>query len=92
VRDAARPGGRRSRPRSSSAALLPEGLGGDDSLTATVAVQKLQVRILPADLRALVGDFVNFCGFASTGHIAGHKNDPPEELAALINDLNSPNG
>jgi hypothetical protein len=36
---------------------------------------------------ALVGDFVDFCGFANTGAIIAHKNDPPEVLESLINDL-----
>lgn len=72
--------------------LLPEGLGGDDSLAATVAVQKLSARILAADLRALVADFVSFCGFATTGYIPGHRNDPPDELAAFINDITAEMG
>lgn len=45
---------------------LPEGLGGDESLAAQVAVQKLQSRTLADDLRALVGEFVNFCTLASS--------------------------
>jgi hypothetical protein len=67
--------------------LLPEGLGGDESLAATVAVQRLRSRILADDLRALVGDFVTFCGFATTGATIAHKDDPPEQLAALIEGL-----
>jgi hypothetical protein len=63
---------------------LPEGLGGDDSLAATVAVQKLRERVLAADLRALVGDFVGYCAFATTGYLADHKDDPPDELEAFI--------
>jgi hypothetical protein len=58
--------------------LLPEGLGGDDSLAATVAVQKLAARILSAQLRSLVTDFVSYCTYATTGYISEHKSDPPE--------------
>ena len=58
-----------------------------ETLAATVAVQKLQARVLAADLRALVGDFVDFCGFAATGAFIAHKGDPPEQLDALITDL-----
>ncbi len=66
---------------------LPEGIGGEESRAATVAVQKLRSRVLADDLRALVGDFVNFCGFADTGAIIAHKNDPPEQLESLIDNL-----
>jgi hypothetical protein len=45
---------------------LPEGVGGDDGLAATAAVQKLRSRILADDLRALVGDFVALCTEADT--------------------------
>ena len=65
---------------------LPEGLGGDDSLAATVAVQRLRSRILADDLREQVGDFVKFCTSADTGILA-HKDDPPEELTTLLDDL-----
>jgi hypothetical protein len=65
--------------------LLPEGLGGDDALAGTVAVQKLSARILAADLRALVADFISLCTYATTGYIPDHRNDPPDELAAFIN-------
>jgi len=50
---------------------------GDDSLAATVAVQKRRSRILGDDLRALVGDFVRFCTEADTGVFLAHKDDPP---------------
>jgi hypothetical protein len=66
---------------------LPEGLGGEASLAVTVAVQKLRSRILADDLRALVGDFVNSCSYASTGYIAEHKNDPREALESLFINL-----
>jgi hypothetical protein len=59
----------------------------DQHLAATVGVQKLRARILADGLRALVGDFVNFCGYANGEAVAVHKNDPPEELEALINNL-----
>jgi hypothetical protein len=39
------------------------------------------------DLRALVADFVNFCGFANIGAIIAYKNEPPEALESLIRDL-----
>jgi len=64
----------------------------DESLAAEVAVQKLRARILADDLRALVGDFVNFCRYANTGAIIAHKNDSPEELEALINGLTAEMG
>jgi hypothetical protein len=72
--------------------LLPDALGGDEFLAATVAVQKLRERVLPDELRARVGDFVEFCAHASTGAILEHKNDPPEELEALINGLRAEMG
>jgi hypothetical protein len=72
--------------------LLPEGLGGDESLAATVAVQKLRARVLAADLRALVGDFVDFCGFGTLGAVIAHKDDPSEQLDALITDLETQMG
>jgi hypothetical protein len=67
--------------------LLPEGLGGDETLAATVAVQKLAARVLDSELRSIIRDFVSFCSYATTGYIPGHKNDPPDELADLIRDL-----
>lgn len=67
--------------------LPPGGLGSEDSLAATVAVQRLRSRVLAEDLRALVGDFVNFCGFANTGAVIAHQNEPPEALESLIRDL-----
>ena len=60
---------------------LPEGVGGDRR------VQKLRSRILADDLRALVGDFVALCTEADTTAIVIHKDDPPEELDALLNNL-----
>jgi len=66
---------------------LPEGVGDDDSLAATHAVQKLRSRVLADDLRALVGDFVALCTEADTTAILVHKDDPPEELDALLNGL-----
>lgn len=66
---------------------LPEVVGGDDALAAAAAVQKLRSRILADDLRALVGDFVALCTEADTTAILIHKDDPPEELDALLNDL-----
>jgi hypothetical protein len=68
---------------------LPEGFGGDESLAATVAVQKLKARVLDDDLRARVDDFLSFCAYASTGWIGQHKNDPPELLEGIIDDLTS---
>jgi hypothetical protein len=63
---------------------LPEGLGGDESLAVTVAVQKLQSRTPADDLRALVGDFVNFCGFAIAGAVVQHKGGPPYVLENVL--------
>jgi hypothetical protein len=64
--------------------LLPEGLGGDESLAATVAVRKLAARVLDDGLRARVGDFVKFCGYANTGAVIEHKGDPPDVIEAVI--------
>ena len=66
---------------------LPEGVGGDDAFAATAAVQKLRSRILADDLRAVVGDFVALCNGANTTAILIHKDDPPEELDALLDNL-----
>ena len=49
-----------------------------------MAVQKLRSRVLDNGLRAAVGDFVEFCGDATTGAVIAHKDDPPEALEALI--------
>ncbi|TDZ96341.1 hypothetical protein [Mycobacteroides salmoniphilum] len=66
---------------------LPEALGGEASLDAGVAVQRLRSRVIASDLRASVGDFVAFCAHATTGAIAVRKEDPADQLAALLNDL-----
>ena len=66
---------------------LPEGVGGDDALAPTAAVQKLRSRILADDVRTLVGEFVALCTEADTTAILIHKDDPPEELDALLNGL-----
>jgi hypothetical protein len=67
--------------------LLPDELGGEESLAATAGVQRLRSRLIAADLRGNVADFVSFCAFATTGALAGRKNDSTDELEALINDL-----
>ncbi len=59
---------------------LPEGVGGDDALAPTAAVQKLRSRILADDLRMLVGEFVALCTEADTTAILIHKDDPPRNL------------
>jgi hypothetical protein len=64
----------------------------DESLAATVAVQKLKARVLDDDLRARVGDFVNLCGYASTGAVIAHKNDPPDVIEAVINNVTADMG
>ena len=63
---------------------LPEGIGGEESIAATVAVQKLRSRILADDLRAAVGDFVAFCTNAETAAHLLHKDDPRETLGAIL--------
>jgi glucose-6-phosphate-specific signal transduction histidine kinase len=68
---------------------LPEELGGDESLAVTVAVQKLRSRTLADDLRALVGDFVNFCTFATTGVVLQHKGDPQDVLENVLTGLHA---
>lgn len=67
--------------------MLPEPLGGEDAMAATVAVQRLRSRVIATDLRANVGDFVAFCSHADTTIILQHKNDPADQLEALIDDL-----
>lgn len=63
---------------------LPEGLGHDDYLAATVAVQRLRSRTLVANLRTQVGDFVKFCADTSFTAIVKQKDDPPEKLTAFL--------
>jgi hypothetical protein len=65
---------------------LPEGVGGEESIAATVAVQKLRTRTLADDLRAYVGEFVSFCATADTGILA-HKDDPQDDLIARLDSL-----
>ncbi|MGO9353283.1 MAG: hypothetical protein ACLP3C_21510 [Mycobacterium sp.] len=65
---------------------LPDGVGGEESIAATVAVQKLRARTLPDDLRAYVGDFVSFCATADTGILA-QKDDLQVELIARLDSL-----
>jgi hypothetical protein len=65
---------------------LPEGVGGEESIAATVAVQKLRTRTLADDLRAYVGDFVSFCSTADAGILA-HRDDPQDELVARLDSL-----
>lgn len=66
---------------------LPAGLGGDDALAVTVAVQKLRSRTLADDLRKLVGEYVNFCTWADTGVIVQYKDAPPDVLKKILEGL-----
>jgi hypothetical protein len=66
---------------------LPEGIGGEESIAATVAVQRLRSRILADGLRALVGEFVTFCTTAETEACFHHKDDPPEQITAVLDGL-----
>jgi hypothetical protein len=66
---------------------LPDEVGGEEALAATVAVQKLRTRILADDLRSLVGEFVRFTSSADTGTVLAHKDDPKDQLTALIESL-----
>ena len=66
--------------------MLPEGMGGEHSMAATVAVHKLRSRVLDANLRAQIGDFAGFCATTTTG-LMPYKDGPGEVLLARIDAL-----
>jgi hypothetical protein len=66
--------------------MLPESMGGEESMAATVAVQKLQTRVLDAGLRTQIDDFRGFCATANTG-LMPFKDGPADVLLPLIEGL-----
>lgn len=67
--------------------LLPNEVGGEEFLAATVAVQRLRARVLADDLRAEVAEFLAFCAEISTGIPIRHKDSPREVLEPILADL-----
>lgn len=66
---------------------LPDNLGGEESVAATFDVVRLTSRILDDELRRRVTDFINFCGYATTGWVVQHKGDTADALKEVINHL-----